>query len=155
MELLNFSLQSTPTTVTLVEGGREWELHNYAVLQSAQYSPLDNIVTLTWGLGDFPVPAGVNPWGGLGNRARGCKISFEGVRYFEIASGEAAGGADDNATLSYMAHVSLPSSDARIPADLRIKRDWKEGEPHNLLFEFQSGRRIEVGAERARFASIE
>jgi len=41
------------------------------------------------------------------------------------------------------------------PGEYRTRERWSPGEPFNLRFEFQSGRAIEVAAERAELVGIE
>ena len=151
MELLNFSLRDSPTTITLVEGEREWELHNYAVLQSAEYRPMEDTLILTWGLGDFPRPGNISPWGDANNHHKRCRISFEGVSYFEVLS--EASGSDENADLSFMAWVTTCPSGVQVPAELRVS-EGKPEEPRHLLLKMQSGRTIEIGAKTAMLMPI-
>ena len=154
MKLMNFSLRDKPTTVTLVEGEREWELHNYATFESAEYRPLDDILLLTWGIVDGSVPNGINPWGSANNPYRGCAISFEGVQYFQMLDGGLGSGVDENGTLAFAAWVSPPSPGDPVPADLRIKEaDHDIGAAH-LFLKLQSGRSIEIGADRASLSPL-
>jgi hypothetical protein len=144
MKLTNFSLATDLRTITLIGLGREWELHNYANFSGIIFSPEEDVLELRWVVPDAP-----NPWGCLHNHAKGCILRFQKLLLLRVVSCDIAASVADDVCLSGVSKV-IPNT-----TDGRFKREWRDDEPFNLLFEFQSRRIIEIQAETAVLEALE
>jgi hypothetical protein len=144
VKLENFILEGGFTGTTLFGLGRHWDLHSFAETRSVRYEPRTRTLALEWS-----VPAMPNPWGSPGNRARGCRLVFEGVVSLRMTDLDPGAPAQDDAVVADVSRV--------VPGEAAYSWIEKGGEPDifRLLFRFQSGRKIEVDAERARLEPIE
>ena len=138
MKLSNFSLSSPVQTITLVGLGFEWDLHNFAEFVQLAHDPFANVAYMVW-----RVPSMDNPWGCPSNKAVACRLKFLNLELIKVTPNQSAFSDSEAMCLSGMSKVD-PSR-----AEYRFKRVWDESEPFNLLFEFQSGRSIEIACETA------
>ena len=143
MILSNFELREPNHTIELVGLGHNWDLHNFAEFEGLEVNAGQNHATLRW-----RVPDVENPWGSLNNAFRGCALVFSGLRALSMTPHDPDHATEDRD----LADVSKVTPE---PGEYRTRERWSPGEPFNLRFEFQSGRTIEVAAERAELVGIE
>ena len=144
MKLDNFIVEGGFTGTTLFGLGRHWDLRSFAELCALRFEPKERVLVMEWS-----VPAMVNPWGSPGNRARGCRILFEGVGFLRMTPQEPDAGLDDDVRVADVARI-VPGESAWSWVE-----KGAETERFRLLFRFQSGRKIEVESDVARLEPIE
>jgi hypothetical protein len=144
MKLTNFSLECVSQTITLVGLNREWDLHNFAGFSGFNFFPEDDLLQLQW-----TVPDVENPWGCFQNHAEGCILKFRKIRLFSMHRPETVVTLTDNTCLSGLSKV-IPNT-----TNGRLRRQWQDDEPFNLLFEFLGGQTIEIQSEMAELEAVE
>jgi hypothetical protein len=144
MRLINFSVEKPFRTITLIGLNREWELHNFASFRGLSFFPNDDLLELRW-----TVPNVKNPWGCLHNHSHGCILRFRKLILIRVNSNDHLAQAEDEICLSGLSKV-IPGT-----INARFKEEWRDDEPFNLLFEFRSGRTIEISSESAELEAIE
>jgi len=138
MRLLNFDLGTPCRAIELTGLGCRWDLHNCAEFVGLAQHENGKTVVLEW---RAPLNA-VNPWGDSTNSASGCRLIFW-----------------DKKTLILSLGNKVPTSEHMVLADIskvdpnerlyRHRDSWESDQIFHLLFEFQGGRTIEIGAESA------
>jgi hypothetical protein len=137
IKLLNFELESSYYALTIKGLGYDWDLHNFADYQGFCFDPTDNSLSLMW----IAVPNEGNPWGCPANKSKGCKLIFRNIRFLQMS------GMDESIPLSEELGLSSISKVIPNTTEWRCKETWDETDEFNLLFEFQSERSLEIGAE--------
>ena len=145
MNLENFDLAKPYATIELVGLGHRWDLHSWADFVGLTFAPEQDEVLLEW-----RVPSTEpNPWGSLGNHAKGCRLRFRRVHHLVFTGRDPAHPKTDASSISAIGKA--------IPDELeyRYKSNWQLGETFHLRFEFEDTRAIQVGAENVRLEAIE
>lgn len=137
MKLLNFSLTNGSGTPILIALGCEWDLHNFAEFVGVTHQARNNSVMLEW-----VAPSIENPWGCTHNTAAGCRLLFRGLRLLLLTGGDENLPPDEASCLHSIWKVDPVRRD--LP---RTRIHWLPDDPFNLLFHFQNGRDIEIGAD--------
>ena len=146
MILTNFDLNLPACATELVGLGHRWDLHSFADFEGLEVRLAQDIATLRWQVPtDCPVD---NPWGSPGNTSRGCAIVFTGLRALHLTPRHAEADAEGDKALSDVSKVT-PELGSH-----RHREHWLPGEHFHLRFEFDSGRSLEVAADRAELVCI-
>lgn len=145
MKLENFDLSESSCTIELQGLGHCWDLHNCAGFTGFAFSPERDELILEWRVAS----AQENPWGSLGNRARGCQLRFRGISFLSMSPRDAACPSSEALCLAGLSKV--------IPGEREYphKDRWEPDEPFHLLFEFQDERTLEIGAAAVRLEVID
>jgi hypothetical protein len=141
--LTNFDLRTPSYTIELVGLGCNWDLHNFADFEGLDVNTAENRATLRW-----RVPNVENPWGSFDNAFRGCALVFTGLRALSVTPHDPDHATTEDRDLATVSKVTPE------PGPYRRRNQWESGEPFHLLFEFQSGRAIEVAADQAELVGI-
>ena len=136
MKFLNFSLLNEPCAIEIHALDCIWDLHNVAGFDGFCQDVQTNRVEMKWHIDPVNVP--------LKYPAHGIGILFKGVEYFEVTSRDSDMPHSEDDCLAVVSRVLAGETFPRKP------EDTEEREFH-LLFEFQSGQKIRVGAEAAEF----
>ncbi len=144
MKLINFDLEHPFSGIALEGLGHYWDLHNFAEFLGFNFGVPNNSLSLEW---DASSKEG-NPWGDTGNKAKGCKLVFRNLAFLKMS------GRNDEMPLSEDLCLSEVSKVIPEMTEYRYKQKWVESEKFNLLFEFQSGRTLEIGAESVELQSL-
>ena len=146
MRLLNFKLADPCVTIELVGLGHNWDLHNFAVFTGLRYDPATNTVVMEWS-----VDRGLeqNPWGSPGNSAQGCRLIFADVNFLHITARDAEIPSAEDDCLEALSKVDPRET------PYRMMERWPDGTEFRLLFRFQGGRNIEIGADAVELRPID
>jgi hypothetical protein len=93
----------------------------------------------------WKVPEVENLWGDWANDDSGCTLMFRGMQSLRLGRRDEATMEPDDRTLAGISKVE--------PGDgpHRQRPEWARGDDFNLLFEFQSGRTLEIAADEVQF----
>ena len=145
MRLVNFDLESPFASISIKGLGYEWNLHNCADFLGFDFVAQDNSISLAW---DASAREGTT-WDGLPkNESKGCKLIFHNVNFVQLAPRDEAYPRSEDWCVSGISKA-IPNT-----SKYRFKAEWNEGEEFNLLFEFQSERTLEIGAESAELQVV-
>jgi len=140
MKLVNFDLERPFASISIKGLGYEWNLHNCADFLGFDFDAKDNSISLAWNASS---PEGTT-WDGFpNNESKGCKLIFRNVTFLQLSPRDEASPRSDDWCVSGISKA-IPKT-----SEYRFKAEWNEGEEFNLLFEFQSERTLEIGAESA------
>lgn len=134
---MNFDLESPYCSIALKGFGFRWDLHNCADSSQLSFDVANNSLSMLW---DASSPEGPT-WGDPTNQSQGCKLIFRNVTFIRLSPRDEAYPQSEDLCVSSMSKV-IPNT-----TDYRCRDQWADGEEFNLLFEFQSERALEVGAE--------
>ena len=140
MKFLNFELSKPSFSIELNGLGYVWDLHNAGQFVGLKIIPTDNTVVMSWRITGHPA-----------TQFSGCNLVFIGLKLLIVSSRDEELPSSEDLCLSAISKIS-PGSDE---PDRRIKADWGKSDPFHLLFEFQSGRSIEVNAETVELVSVD
>lgn len=136
MTLINFSLCQEPHAIEIEAMGISWDLHNVADFTGFTFTPNKRRFEMNWRIDDqyalreYP--------------ANEFQLVFRSVGRLEISASDPDLPSEEEGCLSAVSR--LGPEDMMVPSPTSILGDRFE-----LLFEFQSGRRIRVGAAEAEF----
>jgi hypothetical protein len=139
MRLVNFELRGANHTVELLALGLNWDLHNWADFIGLEFRP-DNSLVMRW-----TAPSMENPWGDLNNNHAGCALVFRDLRLLRLGARDKDTLEPDDRTLAGISKVEPGEG------PYRQRYEWDPADPFDLLFEFQSGRTLEIAAEEVEF----
>ena len=144
MRLENFELLSD---IELQSDGLIWELHNFADFRGLELVPGENLVVMRW-----TVPPGSNPWGCTANKFSGVMLHFRNLQWLSLGARDKDMPLSEDTCVAEIFKVE-PATKAVDP-HLRTRRDWKPGDAFRLIFQFQSGRVIEIESETVGLVPI-
>ena len=142
MKLQNFDVSDS---IELLSGDLRWDLHNFAEFDGLELLPGEDAVVMPWS-----VPSKPNPWGCRENEFKGMQLVFTDILFLHI-------GARDN---------EMPmTEDGCVARILKVDPNIKGDEPYmreilhlddsfRLVFQFQSGRIIEIESMTAELVPI-
>lgn len=139
MRLVNFELRRPNHAVEIVAIGLNWDLHNWADFVGLEFNPDDSLV-LRW-----TAPATENPWGDLNNNHAGCALVFRDLKLLRLGARDKDTLESDDRTLAAISKVEPGEG------PYRQRNEWAPADPFHLVFEFQSGRTLEIAAEEVEF----
>jgi hypothetical protein len=142
MRLENFEVHSS---IELQTGNLFWDLHNFADFLGLELIPAENTAVMRWS-----VPSESNPWGCYENKFSGMTLRFKNLQLLHL-------GARDK---------RLPLTEDTCVSDvLKVDPTIEGVEPHmracrestdsfRLVFQFQSGRVIEIESETVELVPV-
>ena len=135
MRLQNFEISSS---IEFQSGGLFWDVHNFAKFDGLELIPAENAVVMRWS-----VPSASNPWGCYENKFAGMDLYFKNLLFLSV------GPRDEEMPMSEDSCVSaVLMVDPAIEHDDPYMRQVQEiTDSFRLVFQFQSGRVIEVESE--------
>jgi len=136
MKLFNFELASSSFAIELRALDSVWDLHNTWNFVGISLDARENKAIMRWRM--------VAP----GIAYSGFRLIFTGLKVMIISPRDGELPYSEDTCISGVSKVSL---DASTDAKLRTRPTWNVDDSFNLLFEFQSARVIEIGAEGATF----
>jgi hypothetical protein len=142
VQLLNFKLKHETGAIILHGLGLEWDLHNFAEFAGFRFDASPDSLVLRWDVGGDD-----NPWGCLANHATGCELVFRGVRFLHMEPGDNPLGGNDTCIAGV--YKSIPGE-----TKFRFKKTWGADETFYLVFDFISGREIEIDADTVELVAI-
>ena len=142
MRLENFEIHSKIElkTSTLI-----WELHNFADFLGLELIPAENVAVMKWS-----VPSAPNPWGCLENKFSGMTLRFKNLQFLKIGARDKDLPFTEDTCVSDVLKVG-PGDEGADPY-VRTCRGWSDS--FRLIFQFQSGRVIEVESETVELVPI-
>lgn len=157
MRLSNFSLTDDGAQIALDAEGFQWNLHDYADFEGFEYSTTitGSTLTLKWHLG-----ARIICWRDAGCQyevpnypANGFVLIFSNVDYLEITPRDAEIPKDEDLGISSVSRVEADGNS--LSESLLYNVPCEEALPSHLLFCFNGGQSIRVGAENAEFVLVD
>jgi hypothetical protein len=140
VRLLNFKLEKPSFGIELLGLGFVWDLHNSGEFVGVEFIAESNTVVMKWSL-----------LGHLATKYSGCDLVFKNLKQMVVTPRDEALPLSEDRCVSGVSMV-VPDGDA--PAQYRIKSAWNTNDPFGLLFEFQSGRSIEIEAETVELVAV-
>ena len=138
MKLLNFSFLDEPYAVEIRAFDCIWDLHNVADFEGFCQNVKDNSLEMKWK---------INPNYALQKYpANSFGILFMGVEFLEVTPRDQELPHTEDDCLASVSRVLIGEPLPRNPTDIGEKL-------FHLLFEFQSGQKIRIGAESVEFFS--
>jgi len=141
MRLENFEIHSS---IELQTGNLFWDLHNFADFLGLELIPSENTAVMRWS-----VPSVSNPWGCYENKFSGMTLRFKKLQLLHL------GGRDKGLPLT---------EDSCLSGVLKVDRTLGGVEPYmpilepsdffRLVFQFQSGRVIEIESETVELVPV-
>ncbi|HEY2845107.1 MAG TPA: hypothetical protein VGJ09_15700 [Bryobacteraceae bacterium] len=133
MKLLNFELETPYFGIALVGLDFLWDLHNVFTFLSVNLDATSNVAVMTWtASGHTPITYS------------GCRLVFSGLKLLVISARDGDLPLSEDLCVSSISKV-LP--EPSLEPELRMKAQWGSNEAFHLLFQFQSGRSIEIDAD--------
>ena len=142
MRLENFEIRSE---IELQTSNLIWELHNFADFVGLELIPAQDIAVMRWS-----VPSGPNPWGCLENKSSGMTLRFKNLQFLKVGPRDKDLPLTEDTCVSDVLKV-IPGNEGADPY-LRTCRDWSDS--FRLIFQFQSGRVIEIESETVELVPI-
>ena len=134
MRLRNFEIRSE---IELQTGNLFWDIHNFADFCGLELLPAHNSAVMKW-----TVPKQSNPWGSPENKSSGMNLYFGDLQFLKISPRDPGMPLTEDSCVSDILKV-----DPNIQYDdpyMRTRRNWAPGDSFRLVFQFQSGRTIEI-----------
>jgi len=144
MRFLNFSL-STPSHATVLRGlDNEWDIHNAALFLGIQTVANANTLEMKWAI-DYSG----NPLGAPATIGNACHLSlvFRNPSFVLVLPRNEKLPLEEETCIAGISKVIPVDATNPKTAEYRVRAEWDEHENFNLLFVFQSGRSIEIGAD--------
>ncbi|HEY6305629.1 MAG TPA: hypothetical protein VI488_04110 [Candidatus Angelobacter sp.] len=140
MRMLNFELSASSFAVELVGLDCVWDLHNAGQFLGVNVAASDNTAIMSWRVSGHAVA-----------KYSACRLVFKDLKLMVISPRDAGLPISEDLCVSGISKV-VPGATEK--PEYRTKRHWDSGDPFNLLFQFQSGRSIEVSAETVELVGI-
>lgn len=165
MHLSNFSLTTDASAhgylITLNAHGFEWDLHNYADFEGFDYATTITGSTLTL---EWRIAKRIIKWRDAGNQygvpSYPCNcfcIVFTNVDYLEAAPRDVQMPRGEDLGISYVSFIEASDDlkDYRHSQLIPCYDPSKETLPYHMIFRFNGGQIIRVGAEQAEFVLLD
>jgi|SRR5579859_4503479 len=133
MKLLNFELAAPSFAIELIGLDFVWDLHNAGKFLDVSVTAENNAALMKWTVSGHPAA-----------KHSGCSLIFAGLKLLVVSDRDHDLPLSEDLCLSSISKV-VPEPRAEVP--LRMKPQWNENEAFHLLFQFQSGRSIEIAAK--------
>ena len=140
MKLLNFELSSPSFSIELIGLNFVWDLHNSGTFLGMNLDPNSNVAILSWRVTGHPAV-----------KYSGCNLVFKGLKLMVVSARDQELPFSEDLCIS---GVSKIVPDQTREPQYRTKREWHEGDPFHLLFEFQSRRSVEIDAEAVELVGV-
>jgi hypothetical protein len=158
MHLSNFSLTDVSAhgqQIAFKAVGLEWDLHDYADFEGFDYSTTVNSSTLTlkWRIGERIIKwrdAGCQ-YGVPNYPANGFSLVFSNVDYLEILPRDVKMPRGEDLGISMVFCIEASEDSFRELGPTLYFAPCEETGPYHLVFQFNGGQMIRVGAEKAEF----
>lgn len=144
MRLKNFEISSE---IELQTGNLFWDIHNFADFEGLELLPAHDAVVMKW-----TVPKRPNPWGSPENRSSGMNLYFDDLQFLKISPRDPDMPFTEDACVSQILRVD-PNIQHNEP-HMRTRNLWPLGDSFRLVFQFQSGRTIEIESETVELIPI-
>ncbi len=142
MRLENFEIRSE---IELQTSNLIWELHNFADFLGLELIPAENIAVMRWS-----VPSATNPWGCLENKSSGMTLRFKNLQFLKIGPRDKDLPLTEDTCVSDILKV-VPGNEGIDPY-LRTCLDGSDS--FRLIFQFQSGREIEIESDAVELVPV-
>jgi len=141
MRLENFQIHSS---IELQSGNLFWDLHSFADFLGLDLIPTENTAVMKWG-----VPSGPNPWGCYENKFSGMVLRFKNLQLLHLGARDKGLPLTEDACVSAVlkADPTLEGAEPYMPA-------LEPTDSFRLVFEFQSGRVIEIQSETVELVPV-
>ena len=141
MKLVNFTLAAESFSIELIGLGFVWDLHNSGDFLGVNVDSSNNTATMSWKI------AGGQP----AEKYSGCNLIFGDLSQLAVSARDEDLPVSEDLCVSAISKI-IPDQTKEL--QYRTKREWHEGEPFHLFFEFQSKRSIEIDAETVELVGI-
>jgi len=135
MRLENFEIHSS---IELQTENLFWDLHNFADFAGLELIPAENMAIMRW-----TVPPESNPWGCYENKFSGMALRFKNLQLLHLGARDKGLPLTEDTCVSYVLKVD-PTVEGVDPS-MRACREPTDS--FRLVFQFQSGRVIEIESE--------
>ena len=150
---------------TLKAFGVEWDLHNYTAFDGFDYSTAvtdHNVLVLKWHIREAVIEwrdaQAVSTAQGIPfYPSNSFRLVFSNVNYLEVAPRDFEMPSDEDKTLSSVSCIEADedSKDYIASQAIPIHDPNREGVPFHIVFRFQAGQFIRIGAETAEFVLVD
>ena len=144
MRLKNFDISGS---IELQSGELFWDLHNFADFEGLELLPAYDAVMMKW-----TVPKRTNPWGSPENKSSGMKLYFDNLQFLQISPRDSEMPFTEDACVSRILMVDPHVQHAE--PYMRTRANWAPNDSFRLVFEFQSGRIIEIESETVELIPV-
>lgn len=135
MKLNNFEITNL---IEFKSGGLFWDIHNFAYFDGLELLQTENTAVMHWSVPNIEL----NPWGCRENTFIGMELHFKNLLFLNIGPrDDGMPISEDSCVSAIMMTSPLTNSDPYLPQAQKGADDCR------LVFEFQSGRRIEIESE--------
>jgi hypothetical protein len=142
MKLQNFEISSS---IEFQSGGLFWDLHNFADFDGLELIPTDNAALMRWS-----VPSSSNPWGCDENKFAGMELHFKNLLFLRIGPRDKEMPMSEDTCVSDVLMVD-PAIELDDPY---ARQTQKTSASFRLVFQFQSGRVIEIESETVELVPV-
>jgi len=139
MRLSNFELSAPSFSIELIGLDFIWDLHNAGDFLGIYLQTNDNSAIMTWKISGHPA-----------TKFSGCRLVFKGLRMMVVTARDAGLPLSEDHCVAGISQV-IPNAGDK--PENRIRQSVQD-DAFNLLFQFQSGRSIEIGAEVVELVGI-
>ena len=139
MHLSNFDLSSQAFSIELIGLDFIWDLHNVGEFLGLRLQPDDNSAIMSWRISSHP-----------SNKFSGCQLVFKNLRMLIITPRDEGLPRTEDLCVAGISRV-IPNGGDK--PEHRIRQSVPD-DHFNLLFQFQSGRSIEIDAETVELVGI-
>jgi len=143
MKLLNFQLSQPFISIHLLGLDFTWDLHNAGTFHGLKLNASDNTLVMSWSVEGNPAP-----------KYSECDLVFTGLKLLIISPRDEELPNSEDSCVSGISKV-IPGTADKPDSRMRMRREWAASDPFHLLFQFQSGRDIEIDAETVGLVGIE
>jgi hypothetical protein len=140
MKLVNFELATPSFGIDLVGLGVFWDLHNSWSFQGISLYTKNNTALMRWVIDDRPSA-----------KYSGCNLIFTELKLLVVSARDGDLPLSEDRCVSSVSKV-LPEPNPE--PEFRMKARWDVNEAFHLLFQFQSGRSIEIDAETVELVGV-
>ena len=144
MRLKNFEISGS---IELQSDNLFWDIHNFADFEGLELLPAYDAVVMKW-----TVPKHANPWGCPENKSSGMNLYFDDLQFLKIGPRDPDMPFTEDACVSHILKVD-PKVENEDPF-MRTREPWALGDSFRLVFQFQSGRVIEIESETVELIPI-
>jgi hypothetical protein len=138
--MLSFELSQSSFAIELIGLGFVWDLHNAGQFLGVSVEVSDNTAIMSWRVSGHPAA-----------KFSGCRLVFRNLKAMVISPRDEGLPISEDLCVSGISKV-IPEATAK--PEYRTKRQWGSADPFHLLFQFQSGRSIEISAETVELVGI-
>ena len=144
MKLKNFEIVGE---VELQTDDLYWDIHNFANFEGLELLPAYDAVVMKW-----TVLKRDNPWGCIENKFSGMNLYFDDLQFLKVGPRDSDMPFTEDGCVSHILKVDPNIHDAE--PYMRTNKEWGTNDTFRLVFQFQSGRVIEIESKTVELIPV-